>query len=191
MDELIDVALRSYAEPGEMPEARVVVARVLARVESAESRKTLWMWAVMVPAVTCLLMVIFGATWLVRDLRVPEIAWVPKAPGFVAGTESRDIRGGETVAELPHPGRAESGRAQNGAPGVLPKLDVFPTPRPLTAEERGLVAFASQASPELKKQVVEAEKHVGDPIVIAELKIAPLVSGVVQDSKEPEREKEK
>jgi hypothetical protein len=43
----------------------------------------------------------------------------------------------------------------------------------------------------VKKQVVEAEKHVGDPIVIAELKIAPLVSGVVQDSKDPERDKEK
>jgi hypothetical protein len=68
---------------------------------------------------------------------------------------------------------------------------VFPTPRPLTAEERGLVAFASEASPELKKQVVEAERHMGDPITIAELKIAPLASGVVQDSKDPERDKEK
>ena len=29
MEELIDAALRSYAEPGEIPEARVVAARVM------------------------------------------------------------------------------------------------------------------------------------------------------------------
>jgi hypothetical protein len=191
VDELIDAALRSYAEPGKMADARVAAVRILARVEFAESRKRFWMWAVMVPAVACLLMVILVATWRMRGSRVQEIAWVPKAPGSVARTESRGIRGGETVAELPNPGRAKNGRDQNGAPGVLPKLDVFPTPRPLTAEERGLVAFASQASPEVKMQAVEAEKHVGDPIVIAELKIAPLASGVLQDSKEQEKDKEK
>jgi hypothetical protein len=191
IDERIDAALWSYAEPGEMPETGAAVARVLARVESAESRKRFWMWAAGIPAVACLLMVILVSMWWMRGSRVPEIAWVPKAPGSVAGLESRGIRGGETIAELPHPGRAKNGRDQNGAPGVLPKMDVFPTPRPLTAEERGLVAFASEASPELKKQVVEAERHMGDPITIAELKIAPLASGVVQDSKDPERDKEK
>jgi hypothetical protein len=72
----------------------------------------------------------------------------------------------------------------------LPKMDVFPTPRPLTAEERALVAFASQASPEMKKQVVEAERHLGDPIAIAQLKIEPLV-GDAQTLKEPKTDEEK
>ena len=56
----------------------------------------------------------------------------------------------------------------------LPKMEVFPTPRPLTTEEQALMAFVEQTTPEVKKQVVEAEKHLGDPIAIAELKIRPL-----------------
>jgi RNA binding exosome subunit len=53
-------------------------------------------------------------------------------------------------------------------------MEVFPTPRPLTAEEQALVTFAAQASPAAKREVIEAERHLGDPIVIAELKIHPL-----------------
>jgi hypothetical protein len=192
VDEVIDAALRTYAEPREMPDARVAVARVLAQVESAESRKRFWTWAAMVPAVTCLLMVILVSMWWMGRSRVQEIAWVPKAPGVMRAEKPGRI----AVLELSHSG-ARKPAHQNGAPAVavvwerLPKMDVFPSPRPLTAEERALVVFAAQASPETKKQVVEAEKHVGDPIVIAELKIAPLVSGAMQDSKEPEKDKEK
>jgi hypothetical protein len=186
IDERIDAALRSYSEPGEMPETRAAVARGMERVRSAESQKRLWMWAAVVPAAACLLMAILVSMWWMGRSRVQEIAWVPKAPGV---TRIEKPRGG-AAPELPHPGARKAVR-QNGAPGVLPKMDVFPSPRPLTAEERALVVFAAQASPELKTQVVEAEKHGGDPIAIAELKIAPLVSGVEQDSKKPEREKEK
>lgn len=177
IDERIDAALRSYAEPGEMPETRAAVARVMAQVELAESRKRFWMWAVGIPAVACLLMaVLVATTWWMRGSRQKEIAWVPKAPAVVR-TEKREER--VAVSELSHPG-ARKAAHQNGAPVVaavqerLPMLDVFPTPRPLTAEEQALVSFASQASPEVKEQVVEAEKHLSDPIVIAELKIRPL-----------------
>jgi len=41
-------------------------------------------------------------------------------------------------------------------------------------EEQALLVFAAQASPAAKKEVIEAERHLGDPIVIAELKIDPL-----------------
>jgi len=70
-------------------------------------------------------------------------------------------------------------------------MEVFPAPRSLSTEEQALVAFATHVPAEVKAQVVEAEQHVGDPIAIAELKIAPLESGAVQDSKEQERDKEK
>jgi len=195
IDERIDAALWSYAEPGELPETGVAVARVLARVESESQMRRVRWWGFALAA-SCLLVTLVVGSWILRGLRVPEIAWAPSAPGVVSALGSDEERVGAS-----HPARAKSGRAQDGAPGVrvaseqwgarLPKMDVFPTPRPLTAEERGLVAFASEASPELKKQVVEAERHMGDPITIAELKIAPLASGVVQDSKDPERDKEK
>jgi hypothetical protein len=192
VDELIDAALRSYAEPGKMADARVAAVRILARVEFAESRKRFWMWAVGVPAVACLLMVILVSMGWMRGPRLGEIAQAPSAPRVV---RVEKLRGRVAVPELPRPG-ARKAAHQNGAPAVtavqvrLPKMDVFPTPRPLTAEERALVAFASQVSPEMKKQVVEAERHLGDPIAIAQLKIEPLV-GDAQTLKEPKTDEEK
>jgi hypothetical protein len=44
----------------------------------------------------------------------------------------------------------------------------------LSAGERALVAFAIQAPPDLRKQVVETQKHLGDPIQIAAIEIRPL-----------------
>jgi hypothetical protein len=199
MDELIDAALRSYAEPGEIPAARVVAARVMERARSEGRRFGWWGWGV---AAACLLVALVGAMLMMRGARVPEIAWVPRAPGV-----SEAVRRAEAEA---HPSssantarlklcpdieacegdsgslRAMTGLRPGGRTGVgrrlieaqtvttLPKMEVFPTPRPLTAEEQTLMAFTEQATPTVKKQFVEGEKHLGDPIAIAELKIRPL-----------------
>jgi hypothetical protein len=184
IDERIDAALRSYAEPGEMPETRAAVARVMAQVELAESRKRFWMWAVGIPAVACLLMaVLVATTWWMRGSRQKEIAWVPKAPAVVR-TEKREER--VAVSELSHPG-ARKAAHQNVAPVVaavqerLPMLDVFPTPRPLTAEEQALVAFVRRAPPAVRKAVIEDQQHWDDPIIVADLRKPSTESGNQQD----------
>jgi hypothetical protein len=193
MDELMDAALRSYAEPGEIPAARVVAARVMEWARSLEGRRRFWRWALMVPATGCLLIALTGAIWTMWEARVPEIAWVPKAPGVMGSIN--DVRKGAKAqsssstfsaqlrscpdtksckAESPS-SRADDTSAMDEVPGMqLPKMEVFPTPRPLTAEEQTLMAFTEQATPTVKKQFVEGEKHLGDPIAIAELKIRPL-----------------
>lgn len=56
----------------------------------------------------------------------------------------------------------------------LPKQEVFPTPEPLSAQERAMVAFATQAPPEVRQQVIEAQKHWGDPIEVAAIPIEAL-----------------
>jgi hypothetical protein len=188
MEELIDAALRSYAEPGEIPEARVAAARVMERARAAESRRRFWWWVVVVPAAACLLVAMVGEIWMTRAARVPEIAWAPKAPGVVKGDKgipqrlkpdsSRSIDGTAEAVPLQN-GLAAPKAVQVATAGVLekrqlPKMEVFPTPRPLTAEEQALTVFTEKTTPEVKKQVVEAEKHLGDPIAIAELKIRPL-----------------
>jgi hypothetical protein len=178
IDERIDAALRSYAEPGEMPEVRVAVARVLERVRSDSGRGVGW-WVWGAVAAACLAVAVGVGAWMMRGPRVAEIAWVPRAPGVV---DYRPLTSRGSIVELPHPVARNNTAQQNGAPGVLPKLDVFPAPRPLSAEEQALVAFAEQATPEQKKQVVEAEQHLGDPIAIAELKIRPLDEGEKTDS---------
>jgi hypothetical protein len=64
---------------------------------------------------------------------------------------------------------------------ALPKLAVFPTPRPLTPEEEALVAFAKHGPPEVQRAVLEDQKHWDDPIIVAESGKPPPQSGNQQD----------
>jgi hypothetical protein len=59
-----------------------------------------------------------------------------------------------------------------------PKLDVFPTPQPLTPEEQVLVAAATDSSP-VVQAALQTPQITGDaPLSIASLDIPPLaVSG--------------
>ncbi len=184
VEERIDEALRSYVGEVEVPETRVAVARVMARAREIEGRRRIWIWAVMAPAVVCLLAVALGG-WLMRGPQVAEIAWLPRAPGIPGGVSTVESRpfltngaSGKGGAPRIRGGSSETRGSSLDPPQLmmttLPKMEVFPTPRPLSAQERALVGFAAQASPAAKREVVEAEKHLGDPIVIAELKIEPL-----------------
>ncbi|MGB6871788.1 MAG: hypothetical protein WBD93_19395, partial [Acidobacteriaceae bacterium] len=64
---------------------------------------------------------------------------------------------------------------------TLPKLDVFPTPRPLTPEEQALVAFAKQGPPAVQRAVIEDQKHWDDPVIVAELQEKSSSAGNQQD----------
>ncbi len=188
---LIDAALRSYAEPGEMPAARVVVARVLERARVLDEKRGRFLrWAVAVPLTACLLVALVAA-WVMQAHRAPEIAWVAKAPGVVSGDNDAGAKAHshsmavaarlkscpdtKSCARVGESVSLETASGDEfGAERALPKLEVFPTPRPLTAQEQALVVFATETPPKVQLQVVEAERHVGDPIVIAALKIRSL-----------------
>jgi hypothetical protein len=194
IDERIDTALRSYAEPGQVPEARVVLARVMERARERESQsRGWWMWGA-VAAVGLAVMLAVGGLWVMRSPRQAEGAWVPKAPG-VAGTIASGSGGstpGAPARDRSTEARAIAVHAMRGAGSEsLPKREVFPTERPLSAEERALVAFANEVPANIQQQVIEAQKHAGDPIAIAELKIAPPNGGEKQDSNEQERNRER
>jgi hypothetical protein len=203
-DEQMDAALLSYAAPPEMTEPRVAVARVMEQVRAAEwARRRVWMWAVTSATAFLAALVALGMAWSMRGTRDPEIAWAPKPPGVAHVAERADGGRGDQesgrsavarVAARPRllPGARTSGVRPTGAGDgedrqevaqrTLPKLEVFPTPRPLSPEEQALVALATQTSPEVERKVAEAEKHAGDPIAIAELKIRPLSEDGKQDS---------
>jgi len=91
-------------------------------------------------------------------------------------------------AVLPGNGIAE----QDHPLETLPKKEMFPAQRPLSAEEQALMVFANDVPAKVQQQVIEAQLHAGDPIVIAELNIAPLEIGEgTQGSNEQEKDKEK
>jgi hypothetical protein len=178
MDERFDAALRSYAEPPEMPAARMVLARVLASARLTESPRSKW-WAWIIPAAGCAAAVVLAAgILLMRAPRGPQIAWTPRAPGVVS----------EAAPAVHAPARSQGSHATRSAKRAairdaqfaaerLPKLEVFPTPAPLTTEEQRLVSFTRHAPTAAQQQVLEERQHLSDPLQIAELKIQPLDTG--------------
>jgi hypothetical protein len=183
----IDAAVRSYADPKETPEARVVVARVLERartMEAARHRVWVWGWA---GATACLLvMLAAGMIWIMRGPQGAEIAWVPKAPGLVQVEIPSTVLNTKTrrVAQ-PRSAQREAAFGVRQMPTAatkhLPKLTVFPTPTPLSPQEQALVAFATHGPPAVQRAVLEDQKHWDDPIIVADLRHGPLESGTQQD----------
>jgi len=56
----------------------------------------------------------------------------------------------------------------------LPKLEQFPAPSPLTAEERALVAFVQRDPNEAERIFSDLQKRTDDPIEIQPIQIEPL-----------------
>jgi hypothetical protein len=167
IDERIDAALKSYAEPPEMPEPRVVLARLLKRARPDKtSRWRRWVW--LIPASGCAVTLLAAVVWVLYVPRLPEIAWTPQAPGVV----SLPVAPAAEPAQH-RPPRASAPRMQYAAE-TLPKLETFPAPAPVSPEEQKLVDFAQRGPSAAKQQMMEARQHVDDPLEIAELKIQPL-----------------
>jgi hypothetical protein len=57
--------------------------------------------------------------------------------------------------------------------GVLPKREVFPTPSPLSSEERALLAYAKHPPKQLPPELTELGGPI-KPIQIASIQIKPL-----------------
>jgi hypothetical protein len=200
-DELIDAALRSYAEPGEIPETRVALDGARAEA-TAQRRVWVWSWAVGAACVVALL-VALGWMGVSRSPRAREIAWTPKAPEVVSGGRGAEVRkstGAEAMDSIAGAARLKpcpdtktcGGQFRDGAAGARatrvarneqpqPKLDVFPTPTPLSPEEQALVAFAKYGPPAVQRAVLEDQKHWDDPIIVAELRAQPMQAGKPED----------
>ena len=166
LDRMIDGALASYS--GVEPLAGLE-ERVLNRVRVAETerpRLRLWRWILAGSVLAALLVVAI----VLRTQRNPapktnEIArveaHVPLAPApareapRVAPTRLR------MIAKAPQPER-------------LPKLEQFPAPAPLTAEERALVAFVGRDPKQAQQVFSDLQKHSNEPIEVGAIQIPPL-----------------
>lgn len=187
LDLLLDSALRTYADPG--PDAgledRVLKALTAAR---APEVRTTWIalrprrhwlpWAFALPIAVCLLLL-----WLstAKTIHAPSAPTEQARHTIPAPALSPAIAPEGST----HPSRRHAGRAMVSAPppsnglvanAVLrPKLDVFPTPQPMTAEERALSAVAVQTPLPLREALVEAQQN-DEPLHIAATHIPPLES---------------
>ncbi len=191
-DARIDAALRSYAEPPELSAPRVALARIMEQTRTerpAQPARQIFWWKWGLAGAAACLLVIAAALWVMRAPQVPQIARSPQPPGVVTVPKPPAV----AEARIPAIRRAAPAhrfiahRETAHSPAALPRLAVFPTPQALSPEEQALVAFATNVPPKVQQQVLSAEKHVDDPITIADLKIRPLNA----DEQQPDSQKER
>lgn len=179
----IDAALRSYGEPPvAISDPRVAAAAILDRARQSPTRRPLWIWAI--PAATCLLALAVGLLWYLHAPRTPSIARaVPSAPVVT-----------NPVMPVPEPAPhhlpVRIVHRQHSHPAPLPKLDVFPTPAPLSPQEQALVIFARTAPPAVRQAVIDDQRTWDQPPSVAGLNISPPeISGSPKTEMEaPEKE---
>jgi hypothetical protein len=170
LDQLIDAALPSYsaAEPQPGFEHRVL-RRAFA--EPRPKRTLLWAWALAVPIAACLLVFLFFAGWHNSHRSVLE-ATATTAPAATAASP----RETPATESFPSPRRRSIPRTLSTHPSTtretLPKEEVFPSPSPLTSEERAAIALVRDPA-QMPRQIDTAGVEIS-PIHIAELQIEPI-----------------
>jgi hypothetical protein len=148
LDRRLDAALAEYAnvEPPAGMEQRIL-ARV--REPGVSRRVHWWRWvAVAVPALACLL-----AVFVYRDQ--PPVA--PPSPVALS------------VPQAPALVRPVVKRAARPRPVPLPKREVFPTPSPLSPQERALLQLVAQSPEKARELLAPVEPKPIEPIVIEPL----------------------
>ncbi len=180
LDLLLDSALSTYADPGPQSrlEERVLASLAAARTPSLSDapRRRHWLpWAVALSMAACLLVLWLETSRTDRKVspqpqQVREIEPAPRIPSNSASAGLIPNRNPKRRAQATRP--SDAIEAANRTP--LPKLDVFPTPHPLTPEERGLATVATEAPMSMRKALLEAQTQDDAPVRIAAIHIPPL-----------------
>jgi hypothetical protein len=169
LDVLLDDALHTYGEAD-----RGLSERVLRRVVHSVVRRRRHMlaWAIALPLAACVVLALllprFVSHTPLTIARLPVEPPAPPAPPQTVPKIELPTAPLEHVrASAPRAARAEAAFAR-------PKLDVFPTPRPLSPQERAFVDFASAAPARDRNAYLEAQKDLDQPIHIAAIHIQPI-----------------
>jgi hypothetical protein len=183
IDQLIDSALASYAEPRAGLEQRMLAR--MATDAHRSSRRGWLMLAIAAPALAALILMIYVASRAPHAQPPSEIASTHAGPST---TSSKEHSVGRVVTE-PAPRVVQSSgpshrirhRDQDvdehtNNPVPRPKEDIFPRPQPMTAEEQAMSRFAVEASEADRKALIEAQRRVDEPLNISAISIAPLPS---------------
>jgi hypothetical protein len=166
LDNLIDGALSEYSsvEPMEGLEDRV-----LRRVHAAgTARRSPWLWGVgvAIPAAAALLLL-----WVV---------WRPQPCSTNPAPKLAVVKTPPAPLKPPQVSPAPVGRVmkpkRRPVTRPLPKEEFFPSPSPLTGEERALVAWVQRAPLEAQQAFADLRKRSEEPVVIEPIRIPPLQS---------------
>lgn len=174
LDRLLDSALSTYASPE--PDFKERLLRSIASTATSQRRlRRAWLpWAIALPVAACLLVAIFLHVARPRTAPVQQARSVPSLP-FAVQPEPRVTSVPPATSRRRHKDSAPHPSAASTI--AMPKQDVFPTPQPLTAEERALVTAAGRGDPSERQRLLTASKPPPDaPLAIAGLSIPPLAT---------------
>jgi len=173
LDHLIDSALSTYAEPRADLEARVL-ANLAAGTSKPEPTRRRWLsWAIALPIAACIVLMLMLYP---RHDRIEEpVHQAQQSPApQTQGVPQNSIAQAAQLSARPHRPHIVVARATHSAPAPLPKLDVFPTPQPLSPEERTFVRYVANMSESDRKALAATQDQPITPLAIAAIQIQPL-----------------
>lgn len=183
LDRVLDSALATYADPGP---ASGLERRILSRIanEASPAPRRRWLaWAIALPVAVGLLLfaVLAGSRLVHAPSSIP-----PQTRILALQSEGSDMdaSGAKGRIESVAPANQSSPDTKMQPPHAvletksapLPKLDVFPTPQPLSPEERALVEFAAHAPQSERESLMAAQREADASLRITAIEIMPLES---------------
>lgn len=183
IDQLIDSALASYAEPRGGLEQRMLAR--MATDASRSSRRGWLLMAIAVPVLAALVLMIYLAPKAPHAQPPSQIASTSRGPSTAPSAEPsvgrvvtepapHVVQSSGSSHRIRHRDQDVDGHTNNAVP--LPKENIFPRPQPMTAEEQAMSRFAAEASEADRKALIEAQRRVDEPLNISAISIAPLPS---------------
>jgi hypothetical protein len=169
LDQLIDSALSTYAEPRAGLEARV-----LANLTAQPTRRPWLPWAISLPIAACIVLMLMlyprhNPTEPIKQANQNLRAHTQPAPQSIIAQATQT----PTHQSQPH---VIAVHATHTAPkpAPLPKLDTFPGARPLSPQEQALVHFITHAPPSELQAIQQAQQEQNEPLHIAAIVIQPI-----------------
>jgi hypothetical protein len=183
-DRMLRSSLESYAgADADRGLAERILARVATECARGKRRRKLG-WAIALPVAACLMVLALqvgsrlthNSTDCANQARVsPPNLPLSSQGGPAAGRPEKLARRGDAAPRQRWSSRVITVAA---APRHLPKLDVFPSPLPLTSTEKEFIAYVARVPVAERKSLVEPEQQqeqqIAAPISIASLDIKPI-----------------
>jgi hypothetical protein len=182
LDQLLDDALRTYAEPNFPLEDRILSAFEASR--SSSNSKVLHLhnrrliWSLALSAAVFLLILVIG----IQKTPQPDAGLQSGAHQFQqARVDAHQSEPPSVTQHLPdHPVHGSKLHRNHPTYGALaisaspPKLDIFPSPRPLTPEERTFADYIERAPEPERKAFAQALDFQPQPLRISAINIQPI-----------------
>jgi len=177
LDLQLDAALATYADPEQNSHLAAQILTAIAPVRPVIPPRR--QWAIGVPAFAALLLAAFFPLRHFPTHHHAESTATASAPKIASEIASRTTptQPNQVAVSRPPQKAAKARRARIQPPveeAFLPKQEVFPTPTPLTPQERALAALVNRNPGDIRQSVAETEQQSIEPLRIAAIHIPPL-----------------